>query len=53
MEAAAVVGRRDMPDRLPEGLRERELPSARKPVSQLAFAGVFPSAWLLGDLPSE
>lgn len=46
MEAAAVVGRRDQPDRLPEGLRERELPSARKPVSEIAFAGAFPQAWL-------
>jgi hypothetical protein len=52
MEAAAVVGRRDVPDRLPEGLRERELPSARKPVSEVAFVGAFPGAWLPGDLRS-
>ena len=53
MEAAAVVGRRDLPDRLPEGLRERELPSARKPVSEIAFAGAFPHAWLAGDPQSS
>lgn len=41
LEAAAAIGRRDAPERLPEGLREREIPSDRKPVGQIAFAGNF------------
>jgi nitroreductase len=39
LEAAVAIGRRDHPDRLPEGLRERELPSGRKAVSEIAIAG--------------
>jgi nitroreductase len=39
LEAAVAIGRRDAPDRLPEGLREREAPSARKAVEEIAFAG--------------
>jgi nitroreductase len=39
LEAAVAIGRRDAPDRLPEGLREREAPSARKAVAEIAFAG--------------
>ena len=39
LEAAVAIGRRDHPDRLPEGLREREVPSDRKPVGEIAFAG--------------
>ena len=46
IEAAAAIGRRDAPERLPEGLRERERPSDRKPVNEIAFAGGFPEAWL-------
>jgi nitroreductase len=41
IEAAIAIGRRDHPDRLPEGLREREVPSARKAVEEIAFAGNF------------
>ena len=37
--AAVAIGRRDAPDRLPEGLREREAPSPRKAVDEIAFAG--------------
>ena len=42
IEAAAVIGRRGAPERLPEGLREREFPSTRMPVNEIAFAGHFP-----------
>jgi hypothetical protein len=41
IEAAIAIGRRGHPDRLPEGLREREVPSSRKPVEEIAFAGSF------------
>ena len=41
LEAAVAIGRRDAPERLPEGLREREAPSGRKPLSEIAFAGNF------------
>lgn len=51
IEAAAVIGRVDAPEHLPEGLREREMPSHRKPVGEIAFAGLFPSAWLSADQP--
>ncbi|MDD3798369.1 MAG: nitroreductase family protein [Novosphingobium sp.] len=44
IEAAVAVGRIGDPATLPEGLREREVPSGRMPVSQLAFAGSFPAA---------
>lgn len=39
LEAAVAIGRRAPAERLPEGLREREAPSARKPVSAIAVAG--------------
>jgi len=42
IEAAAVVGRRADPSILPEPLREREIPSDRKPIEEIAFAGNFP-----------
>jgi nitroreductase len=41
LEAAVTIGRRDAPERLPEGLREREVPSHRKPIGEIAFAGNF------------
>lgn len=41
IEAAFVIGRKDSPDKLPEKLREREAPSSRKPVSQVAIDGPF------------
>jgi nitroreductase len=41
IEAAIAIGRRDAPERLPEGLREREVPSDRKPVAEIALAGNF------------
>ena len=44
LEAAVAIGRRDTPDRLPESLRERETPSDRKPVSEIAIAGRWPGA---------
>jgi nitroreductase len=39
LEAAVAIGRRDRPDRLPDGLREREAPSGRKAVDEIAIAG--------------
>lgn len=41
MEAAFVIGRRDDPDKLPEKLRGKEVPSGRKPVSDVAIPGPF------------
>ena len=41
LEAAVAIGRRDAPERLPEGLRGGEVPSPRKPVGEIAFAGSF------------
>lgn len=43
IEAAVAIGRRASPDVLPEGLREGEVPSGRKPLSDLAGAGSFAS----------
>ena len=42
IEAAVAIGRRGDPASLPEKLREREVPSDRKPLSEIAFAGKFP-----------
>jgi nitroreductase len=42
VEAAYAVGRKADPSRLPEGLREREVPSQRRPLAELAFEGGFP-----------
>ena len=39
LEAAVAIGKRDAPERLPEGLRGGEVPSPRKPVGEIAFAG--------------
>ncbi len=41
IEAAAVVGRQGDLANLPEGLQAREVPSDRKPIEQIAFAGNF------------
>jgi nitroreductase len=46
IEAAIAIGRKDSPERLPEPLREREVPSTRNPVANVAVAGSF------GDLPT-
>lgn len=43
VEAAAVVGRVGDPATLPEKLRVRETPSARRPVSDFTFLGNFAS----------
>jgi nitroreductase len=42
IEAAAVVGRVGDPAQLDDKLRAREMPSGRRPVSEIAFAGDFP-----------
>jgi nitroreductase len=44
LEAAVAIGRRDVPERLPESLRKREAPNGRKPVSEIAFDGDFPQS---------
>lgn len=41
IEAAVAIGRQANPDHLPPALREREAPSQRKPVSEVAFEGSF------------
>lgn len=41
IEAAAAIGKIGDKQQLPEGLRERELPSSRKPLSEVAFNGTF------------
>jgi len=43
VEAAAAIGRQAPAEKLPEGLREREVKSDRKPVSAVAASGKF--AW--------
>lgn len=42
IEAAVAIGRRASPETLPEALREKEIPSGRKPVDEIAIAGSFP-----------
>lgn len=39
LDAAFVIGKGGDPAELPEGLREREVPSDRKPLSETAIAG--------------
>lgn len=41
VEMAIAIGRRGAADELPDPLREREAPSPRRPVSELAFRGGF------------
>jgi len=42
VEAAIAVGRKGDPAILPDGVREREVPSPRKPVGEFAFPGRLP-----------
>ena len=42
MEMAVAIGRRAAPETLPAELREREAPSPRRPVREMAFRGGFP-----------
>lgn len=42
VEIAVAIGKQAEPSHLPENLQEREYPSHRKPVTDIAFAGVFP-----------
>jgi nitroreductase len=42
-EAAIAIGRRGDKSLLPESLREREVPSGRRPQKDFAFAGGFPT----------
>lgn len=39
LEAAVAIGRRADPGRLPDGLREREVPSTRKALEDIVLAG--------------
>lgn len=41
IEAAVAIGRRDAPDKLPDGYRQREAPSVRKPLAEIAASGKF------------
>ena len=41
IEAAVAIGRKASPEVLPEGLREKEEPSGRRPVQETAFSGNF------------
>jgi nitroreductase len=41
IEAAVAIGRMGDPATLPDALRDREVPSDRKPLDQVAFAGNF------------
>lgn len=41
IDAAVAIGTRAPAQRLPKGLREREVPSPRKPVGEIALAGSF------------
>jgi nitroreductase len=43
VEAAIAIGKKGSANSLPEGLREREVPSNRKPVIDIAAAGGFAS----------
>ena len=43
VEAAVAIGRISDPASLPEGLRDREVPSGRKAIEEIAFAGKFVS----------
>ncbi|HJL04801.1 MAG TPA: nitroreductase family protein [Polyangiaceae bacterium LLY-WYZ-15_(1-7)] len=42
VEMAVAIGRRAAPETLPAELREREAPSPRRPVREMAFRGGFP-----------
>ncbi|MEO8723168.1 MAG: nitroreductase family protein [Sphingobium sp.] len=42
IEAAVAVGHKADPSVLLEGLRDKEVPSDRKPIAEFAFAGTFP-----------
>lgn len=42
VEIAIAIGRRAEASNLPADLQEREVPSLRRPLSELAFAGAFP-----------
>ena len=44
VEAAYAVGKMGDKSSLPEAMQEREQPSPRRPLSELAFAGGFPKA---------
>jgi hypothetical protein len=39
--AMIAIGKRDSKDKLPLGLREKEIPSDRKPIEQLIMKGHF------------
>ena len=41
LEAAVAIGRQAPAENLPEGLRDMEVPSDRKPLSEIAIAGNF------------
>lgn len=42
LEMVFTIGRRDDPEKLPEGYRAREAPNDRRPLAEVAFEGAFP-----------
>lgn len=44
VEAAVAIGHRNSPESLPEKLKAREVPSTRRPLAEVAFAGRFAAA---------
>lgn len=42
LEAAIAIGKRGDPGKLPDGLKAREMPNDRKPLSETVFEGAFP-----------
>jgi hypothetical protein len=43
LHCIVAVGKRGDPANLPDGLREREMPNGRKPLSETAIRGAFSS----------
>lgn len=44
VEAAAAIGTQADPSTLPEGLRDKEVPSGRRPLAEVTFKGAFERA---------
>lgn len=51
LEIGTAIGRQADPAKLPEGLQEREAPSPRKPLPQIAARGVFP--WQVNPIAAQ
>jgi nitroreductase len=53
IEIAVAIGRQAEATRLPPALRQREVPSSRRPLEAIAFAGRFPSQPAEGTIESD